>query len=617
VRFHQGFAVVTTLLLCVVLGVLITAYFFTTNIELSSNRATTQGVSGFYAAEGGLNLRGETIRQTFVGYNVPTGTSPSTTSPCQGTNVGTGSFACQTTSLNGMNVSTYVIEDASNASGGKSITIPSTEAFGGLNAVERRYSVFSSAALPNSTQPSALLEMVFRSRVVPLFQFAAFYNKDLEILPGADMNLNGRVHVNGNLFLNSDATLSIGGQVTVAKDGPRSTSTGRLYRGRKNTTDCKGTVRIDDLNASTNPNPAIACPSGGRGDIAQSTLNAWNGQIQTGLDYLRVPSSDAFDPNEEYWKKADLRVVLDLAKDPVEIYIPQSVTVTTTGTGTNQVKTYNYVKDVVKTSSLSGCNAVSNSKAFYNNREGKDIDMLEVNVQALLNCLHKERSTLLGSGKGIDETSEGGLVWHFTVNGANSSKINNYGVRLTNGSTLASNVNGAPAIKGLTVATDQAVYIQGDYNTGSNWRPASILADSLNILSNAWADVNAKKAVGERVPTSTTINAAFLAGTDTTGVEGSLGGSYGGGLENYPRFHEDWSKTCADGNRCTLTYRGSLVSLYEPNHVNGNWGTGNVYNPPRRDWNYESRFNNPENLPPLSPRFVYLRQELFVRDFEQ
>ena len=84
----------------------------------------------------------------------------------------------------------------------------------------------------------------------------------------------------------------------------------------------------------------------------------------------------------------------------------------------------------------------------------------------------------------------------------------------------------------------------------------------------------------------------------------------------YPRFHEDWSGR-------TLIYRGSFVSLGTPRHNNGGWcGTGNgaplfcdIYNPPGRNWDYDTDFQQVENLPPLTPRFVSVQQILFTENF--
>ena len=88
--------------------------------------------------------------------------------------------------------------------------------------------------------------------------------------------------------------------------------------------------------------------------------------------------------------------------------------------------------------------------------------------------------------------------------------------------------------------------------------------------------------------------------------------AYNGGLENYPRFHENWN------GAVTYTYRGSFVSLNKPRHVNGAWVYGGmVYTAPVRNWNYDVSFNAAQNLPPITPRFVYLKQQLFVRDYDQ
>jgi hypothetical protein len=176
---------------------------------------------------------------------------------------------------------------------------------------------------------------------------------------------------------------------------------------------------------------------------------------------------------------------------------------------------------------------------------------------------------------------------------------------------------------GVTVASDQALYVEGDYNTGGGAcssfascpkAPAALMADTLNVLSNGWAgatgcrnDCQSFQPLASRPAASTTLFTAFLAGVDQT-----VPGTYNGGLENYPRFHESWSGT-------TLAYRGSFVSLGTPRHSSGPWcGTGstcNIYNPPGRNWDYDTAFQNVANLPPLTPRFVSVDQILFTENF--
>jgi len=103
----------------------------------------------------------------------------------------------------------------------------------------------------------------------------------------------------------------------------------------------------------------------------------------------------------------------------------------------------------------------------------------------------------------------------------------------------------------------------------------------------------------------------LLGGVDNT--PSGFASNYNGGIENYPRFHEDWSGVW-------FRYRGSFVSLGEPEHVDGPWcGTGgscNIYDPPNRDWDFDTEFNDTANLPPLTPRFTFLEQRVFAQELK-
>lgn len=334
-----------------------------------------------------------------------------------------------------------------------------------------------------------------------------------------------------------------------------------------------------------------------------------------------------------------------------------------------------------------GKNATSHNSPyrFYNDREGREMRLLQINLRSLTawnghgryvvfnsgtvsdnnsgqgyNAAQRlfatttaDASAPLGSfqnlGLAASDTSEGGLVFHATINGSTYPSANGstspYGFALVQGQQLPglsiTNNNSDPT--GLTFVSDQAVYVQGDYNgingaynTGEydpataiwscpsnstsyncrNWQPASILADSLNILSNACLNTdraidkdtakncNTGSGRGKVSATATTVNAALLSGTDIT-----TSGNYNGGLENYPRFSEQWTNVY-------FTYRGSFVSISTPVHVSGSW-SNQLYDPPSRSWTYDTRFNTAAQLPPLTPRFLALRQESFSRQFDQ
>ncbi|MBX7145462.1 MAG: hypothetical protein K1X79_13515, partial [Oligoflexia bacterium] len=123
---ENGFILITVLLMMSVLLSLFGAYVFVTQMEIGTSRMSKESVQGFYSAEAGLNVRAEQIRQTFVGYNVPAGVSPTEPNPCTGSNQGTQDFACQSHSFNKQSDFTYVREEPGNP---KTIVIPAGELY--------------------------------------------------------------------------------------------------------------------------------------------------------------------------------------------------------------------------------------------------------------------------------------------------------------------------------------------------------------------------------------------------------------------------------------------------------------------------------------------------------
>ena len=295
---EEGFALLFTLMILAVMLSLVGAYAAISRVELATTASTRQSVNGFYGAEAGLNMRAEAIRDIFLGYNVPSGTPPTATSPCVGGNQGTGDYRCQNYNLGVQSIRTYIREEPGNP---LSITIPVGERYQGLSADEYQYTTLSSA-FSGANENSATLQLRFKSRLVPLFQFAAFYDKDLEILPGPAMTFSGPVHTNGDLYLNANTSLGIQGQVTTAKN---------LYRGRKNDGTCTSTpIAINDPSVPRNLLPSCTA----RTLVAPTSVGSWNGQIQMNVQSVSVPPPETFTRShgELYWDKADLRLVLRL-----------------------------------------------------------------------------------------------------------------------------------------------------------------------------------------------------------------------------------------------------------------------------------------------------------------
>lgn len=179
-----------------------------------------------------------------------------------------------------------------------------------------------------------------------------------------------------------------------------------------------------------------------------------------------------------------------------------------------------------------------------------------------------------------------------------------WAIQLFNGRTIpnrqAVDTNGA---RGMTFATNSALYVQGSFNApgGANWdastfgteqgaeAPAALVADAITLLSDNWDNVNSAKGIGSRTASNRSdFSAALIMGN----VPSQRDRGYSGGLENFPRFLEQW------GNSRTAAYRGSLIRLFRSESHDAPWpGTGNTYSAPNREWSFHTGFR--EFTPPL------------------
>jgi Tfp pilus assembly protein PilX len=177
---------------------------------------------------------------------------------------------------------------------------------------------------------------------------------------------------------------------------------------------------------------------------------------------------------------------------------------------------------------------------------------------------------------------------------------------------------------GFTIASENPVYIQGNYNTNSSdpfWgtanaatptqtphSAASIIADSVMLLSNQWSDANSlanPDVAGNRVPTAPSYYRTAISGGKSapfpqptwTNVANDFGTD--GGMHNFLRYLENLGAQ-------PLYYNGSLVSMYYSEYNTGTYKDGpggDVYSPPQRDYYFDVLFLTPSNLPPATPQF--------------
>jgi len=445
---------------------------------------------------------------------------------------------------------------------GSQQTKNATGTYSGLTAWCQSFTIRTTARA-NSGRARATVVRLLEDQLIPLFQFAVFYNGALELLPGANMTIggaNGRIHSNSDIYLAADgsATLTINAKLTTTGDLHHGTLDGRNLTRPVLIADGLGAYPQLNLDSITDPNWLI------------NSIATWHENVQTGVhgiqslnvpisgttDYIEMikqgPATDSF----RFSNQAGLKIIDGVAKNS---------------------------SGAVVDLSCGGNNPISTAQ-FFDKRENRTVTVREVDISKLQGCTNAKNALNnppAGGDQGILYVSE-------TTSDGDSSKA----VRLINGSVLDS--TGLP--KGLMVATDNPLYIKGDYNTAN--RPAAIAADAVIIQSGNWNDANGNESQssGHRnASDNDTVKAAIMGGNVPTN-----GSNYSGGLENFPRFMENW------GSSRTFNFSGSWACLWQSRKAIGRWnGQPDIYNPPARNWTYGI---DPNNLPPGTPRVRNLQR---------
>jgi len=171
---------------------------------------------------------------------------------------------------------------------------------------------------------------------------------------------------------------------------------------------------------------------------------------------------------------------------------------------------------------------------------------------------------------------------------------------------------------GFTVGSENPVYVQGDYNANAGFgdphASAAIIADAVTFLSNNWGDWRSFLYPNDpslRAATPTWYRVAVAAGKPMSwpnpGWSSDADDGLDGGTHNFVRYLEDWGGQ-------TLSYRGSLVSLYYSQYGVGTYKCcTSVYSAPSRDYAFDTDFLDPANLPPGTPRL----QDIVALGFRQ
>ncbi len=536
---ESGFATLVALIMVAMLTLIGIAAMQTSNDDVSIAGNSLQETQSFYAAEAGLEMAAAALQTEYENTGAPPIIMPSGTD----------------------SINSSVVNFDTDDLGPPTMRALSQGTLAGLNALVKSFAI-TSIATNAADRSKVQLEQNFETALIPIFQFAVFYGNDLEIAPGADMSLVGRVHSNGNLWIQAGASLKLDSYMTASGD---------ILHGRKG----PGAVSSGDVSIKNAAGSYVSMYDGSDWlDAADSnwyaeSVSRWDGRVKDhahGQGELKLPLTTTDDAHaiierynaganpESFEEKSSLKIIDNVVYKKVA----GSWTDVTTTFQTLGILTYTADK-------------------FTDQRENQTVDVTEIDIQKLY-----------ANG----QAPSNGIIYFSDADGGAGEYP---GLRLKNGSTL-----GAP----LSVISENPVYTQGDYNT-VNKQPAAIMADAVTFLSNSWDDSKSALAKSNRPASQTTVNASYLTGNVETTPS-----VYSGGFENLPRFLEDWG---ASGGK-KFIWRGSAVNLWDARQAIGSWN-GTYYTPPKRDWAYDTMLDDPNKLPPGTPSVRVFQRTGWVQTF--
>ena len=399
---------------------------------------------------------------------------------------------------------------------------------------------------------------LFEKQIISPWNYAVFYDADLEIHPGPSQIITGWVHTNGILYT-GHSTLTFGSKVTDVRGWSIDFMPGDGQHPGE-------TPQSPSYQADIPPAKDTNHQPFGIDPWAVFAARYADGSNEGWLELIKRPVAGKVDPvpDARYYSQADIHILVDTSNNVTFTDI-NGATINASSTGKNGqlYSTFN--------------GAITTNTSIQDNREASTMRLVTLDVSKITTAVNN--GTLAFNGiVYIADTSAG-------AHGGTPKR----GVKIINAASIP---NG-----GLSVVTENPMYIRGNVNTGPNNPPSNTVpdptqpvgsgytsqptlfaGDAINLLSNAWNDANSTQSTSVRKATNTTVNAALLGGIVTTGT---IGSNYSGGAENFPRFLEDW-------NGIYLTYYGSMVCLYESDQGIGNWGKSNVYVPPTRRWYFDN-----------------------------
>jgi hypothetical protein len=542
----------------------------------------------------------------------------------------------------------YIFSDTNNIANRISVDIedetatlqPLSHPYSGLMAFITPVTVTATATpIGQRFAVPATVSQAFDLTSIPVFQYLIFYNMNLEIDPGAAMDINGPVFSNAGLWSGSsvltfESTVWAVQQAVNGTNDPFVSYTGTgasTYNMRRQPV--SGANHVTMPIAGTNDDPvategilqwppsayslgssAAYTPAGETymANLADLIISNSAGGTSTafpaGTNFF-VYYQDKNQPlndNANNWAHTIVWVTNDF-------YIVSNVTKNVLVSGfTNYVPAANWTSGGANYQVWYAGYSFLTNALFYDWREGWN-----------------GGSGYNGKGKTVQAVQFDVAKFNLWLANPNANGGSNYnsickakkfhsigGVYIYNSVPLFISVlpavrivNGAQLFDsyGLSIATPMPLYVLGDFNTmdgsGSDAailgdvahsRPASFLADAITVLSSGWDD-SAGTVKNPSATSPDTVNAACLEGIvpSSSSVGTANDTQYSGGVENFLRLLESWG---------TLYYNGSIVVMFPSQYATNRWlETGNYYDAPNRQWSFDTNFTSQAGLPPFTP----------------
>ncbi len=593
---EKGLALIATLMVVVLIGVIVAAAVSTAMSVTRTTTADYHATRAFYAAEAGVEHALAQVELALQDGFLSDGELSDITPP----------------EIEGFDFVEFTV-----AKDGVVDTLHITDGpFAGLYAITQNINVTSRAT--DGSGAHSAVTIGAQAQAIPMFQFAEFGHGAMEAYTGNTSHTSGHMHVNGNIYMaTNDHHIH-----TVITTPGKFIRDGRVSH--KDKSDITVWIEKSDgseveilFDSEDTPDPEA---------FKNRSETELDGRLRTGalgVDSLRLPLPTGVDPYELIRpKEADDNVSERAGKLAwqADMYVTVDLTdIKNTNTvcgGSPYPGAPTYLPDITVERPYGGAVPSDASKclifpfkweAMYDWKELKWIDAIDVDVGALRTWSNSvgespriiyveviERSGVAQSGT-TDKSGEG---FYFPV------------LRMRNGSQLP-----GP----LTVGSMYPLYMWGNYNN-VNWQPAAVFGDRTTGLSDCWYD--------DVSPTKGPTDPNFKPACDTyqyaaliTGwSEGYLGCYHenpepncvplppGKGTSNSIQNLENW-RAC--GSRCLYLFYGSFVTFWAPKIADPYSSPNKTYKAPTRDWSFDSRFLDPQNLPPGTPNVGYVLRASF------